>query len=282
MNVALKVLELLYKNKASKNDLFICLGGGVITDLGGFCASVYKRGMRLVLVPTTLLGMVDAAVGGKNGLNFKYAKNIIGTTFFPEAVIVKEEFLSTLPEDEFLNGLSEIFKIALVRDKKFYQQLCNGYYKKNISKTIRKAVELKKQITDKDPYEKHIRKVLNFGHTLGHAIEAYFQSKNKTVPHGKAVATGMVLEVFLSLVKGQLSEITSMEVINMISRHLKLLSDLPEAASLLPYLMQDKKNKQNKILCVGLRDIGVPQIDLELTRRDLEKCLILYSLWAKK
>jgi 3-dehydroquinate synthase len=282
INVALKVLDVLYKNKASKNDLFICLGGGVITDLGGFCASVYKRGMRLVLVPTTLLGMVDAAIGGKNGLNFKHAKNIIGTVFFPESVIVKEEFLSTLPEDEFLNGLSEIFKIALVRDEKFYYQLCSGYYKKNISRTIRKAIQLKKEITDKDPYEKHIRKVLNFGHTLGHAIEAHYQRENKTVAHGKAVATGMVLEIFLSLIKGQLNEITSMEIINSLSRHLKLLPDLPPAGKLFPYLMQDKKSKKNKILCVGLKQVGIPQIDLELTQRDLKKILILYSLWVKK
>ncbi len=282
IHVALKVLDVLYKNQATKNDLFICLGGGVITDLGGFCASVYKRGMRLIHVPTTLLGMVDAAVGGKNGLNFHHAKNIIGTTYFPEAVVVIEEFISTLPEEEFLNGLSEIFKIALVCDEKFYRQLCRGYYKKNISRTIRKAIELKKEITDKDPYEKLIRKVLNFGHTLGHALEAYYQSKNQTVAHGKAVATGMVLEIFLSLIKGQLNEITSMEIINTLNRHLKLLPDLPPAGKLFPYLMQDKKNKKNKILCVGLKQAGIPQMDLELTRRDLEKCLILYSLWIRK
>lgn len=282
MDTALNVLEVLYKNKASRNDLFICLGGGVISDLGGFCASVYKRGMRLVHVPTTLLGMVDAAVGGKNGLNFKHAKNIIGTTFFPEAVIVKEEFLSTLPEDEFLNGLTEIFKIALVRDENFYHQLCSGYYKKNISRTIRKAIELKKEITDKDPYEQYIRKILNFGHTFGHAIEACYRSKDKTIAHGRAVATGMVLEVFLSLMKGMLSEGPAMDIINSLRKHLHLISDLPSARHLLLYLMQDKKNKQNKILCVGLKQAGVPIIDLELTPRDLEKSLILYSLWIRK
>ncbi|MCX8081743.1 MAG: 3-dehydroquinate synthase [Bacteroidia bacterium] len=277
--IAQKALSVLFNKKAGRADVLLCLGGGVVTDLGGFCASVYKRGMRLVHVPTTLLAMADAAVGGKNGLNFHYAKNMIGTLYFPEALIIFEDFLKTLPEVEYANGLTEIFKISLTDDARLFDALCKKSYNKNILPLLKKAIALKMKIVTEDPNEKGRRKVLNFGHTFGHALEAIYQERGKQIPHGVAVATGMALECILSFRKGYLNQKTLFFILQNIRKHLKILKKLPEAKEMYAYMLHDKKNKQGKIMCVGLKSVGQSITDIPTEYKDVLNCKDFYHSW---
>jgi 3-dehydroquinate synthase len=210
---------------ASRKSLLINLGGGVVTDLGGFVASTYKRGIPFVHVPTTLLGMTDAAIGGKTGVNLGEIKNQVGTFTAPDAIFISEAFLETLPSEELLSGFAEIIKIALVADSQLWENLQtlnkdvftlskrgNGVWNEIVSV----AVQLKCRIVEQDFTEQGLREILNFGHTIGHAFESFSLLYGKNpLSHGNAIAIGIICESFLSVKKtclqpGVLDAIVSM------------------------------------------------------------------------
>ena len=180
----------------------INLGGGVIGDMGGFCAATYKRGIRFINIPTTLLAQVDASVGGKLGIDFRGFKNHIGLFTMPEQVLVDVKFLETLPERELRSGFAEVIKHYLISDHSEWEKLNSlSFEKQDWKHHVTESVKIKSAVVDRDPIEKGFRKVLNFGHTIGHALETFFLSRKNSkvkVLHGEAIAAGMICELYLS------------------------------------------------------------------------------------
>ena len=198
-----EVWSVLTELGADRKSVILNLGGGVITDLGGFVASTFKRGIDFINVPTTLLGMVDASVGGKNGVDLGVLKNQIGTITNPQMVVIDTRFLTTLPQNQMRSGLAEMLKHGLIFDKNYWNQFLDLQQldTSHLDTLIHRAIVIKNEIVQQDPTENGIRKALNFGHTLGHAIESYFlENEHKTtLLHGEAIAIGMILESYLSL-----------------------------------------------------------------------------------
>lgn len=184
------VIDKLIQGDYSRKDYIIALGGGVVTDLAGFVASTYKRGMNLINVPTTTLAMVDASVGGKVALNFDKLKNVIGSFYHPNCILIDIDTLETLPKRHYINGVIEALKTGMIGDKELYNIFFNGDYRDHIEEIIYRSLQYKIKIVEQDEKEENIRKVLNFGHTFGHAYETYFLMKNYL--HGEAVALGIV------------------------------------------------------------------------------------------
>ena len=184
------VIDKLIQGDYSRKDYIIALGGGVVTDLAGFVASTYKRGMNLINIPTTTLAMVDASVGGKVALNFDKLKNVIGSFYHPNCILIDINTLETLPKRHYINGVIEALKTGMIGDKELYNIFFNGDYRDHIEEIIYRSLQYKIKIVEQDEKEENIRKVLNFGHTFGHAYETYFLMKNYL--HGEAVALGIV------------------------------------------------------------------------------------------
>jgi 3-dehydroquinate synthase len=254
---------------ADRKSLLINLGGGVVTDLGGFVASTFKRGIDFVNIPTTLLSMVDASVGGKTGIDFGGLKNQIGVIVNPKLVIVDSEFLKTLPKNEYKSGYSEMLKHGLICDADYFRELSQfkNFEDANISDYIHHSITIKNEVVKEDPYELSKRKILNFGHTLGHAVESYFlTNSNKTaLLHGEAIAIGMILESYLAtrlckLNSSEADEIKSV-FLNLFPKVYFFEEDIQEIISLLKY---DKKNSHGKVKFVLLHKIGMPAIDIQI------------------
>lgn len=186
-----KIINYLMKLKFNKKDYIVTLGGGMVLDLGGFVAATFKRGMRWISIPTTTLSMVDASIGGKVAINHFDIKNSVGTYYHPEVVIIDPITLDTLPKRHFINGIIEALKTGLIGDKKLYSIFFEKNYKERIEEIIFLSLKFKAKIVEEDEKEKGLRKILNFGHTFGHAFEAYFSMKDYL--HGEAVALGMLM-----------------------------------------------------------------------------------------
>ncbi|WGH28100.1 MAG: 3-dehydroquinate synthase [Candidatus Shikimatogenerans bostrichidophilus] len=263
----IKIFKKLLLFNIDKNSILINLGGGVITDLGGFISSVYKRGIKFINIPTTLLGMVDASIGGKNSINFKNLKNEIGIINNPILIIINYCFIKTLPKKEIFSGLGEIFKYGLIYDKNYWNFLKNFDFNnfKNIlwDKIIYKAILIKQKIVNKDPEEKlGIRKILNFGHTIGHSIESLFLKKNKKITHGESIALGMIYESWLSKKVNKLNNNEYKEICNIILKYFKLkLINKKYFNTILNYIKNDKKNYKNNIYFSLLTKIGKCQFN---------------------
>lgn len=267
-----KMMEL----KLGRNSLIVDLGGGVIGDMGGFCASTFKRGMRFIQIPTTLLSQVDASVGGKLGIDFLGVKNSIGVFNDPECVFIDASFLKTLPKREIRSGFAEIVKHALIADKKEWQNLLEI---KDLDEVewdgfIYRSVQVKQNIVVADPFEKGIRKALNFGHTIGHAVESVFLEKSAPLLHGEAIAIGMICEAFISHKKANLP-IESLEAVS--SFFLKIYGkatlykqDFPK---MLDIMGNDKKNIGHEI-----NFSLIPKIGAVLVNQTATEDLILESL----
>ncbi len=263
LETCLQVWGALTDTGADKKSLLINLGGGVISDLGGFVASTFKRGIDCINVPTTLLSMVDASVGGKTGVDFEGIKNHIGTTAEPKGIFVNPTFLETLSERQIKNGFAEIIKIALIADADFWKTLrklktITGF---SSEKIITKAIELKNTIVKKDLNEKDLRKSLNFGHNVGHALESALIKQNKDILHGESIAAGMIMEAEIAkslkriTVKEQ-KEIT--DYISAIYKPIKITKDTE--SQLLQYILHDKKNEGSS-LCFALpKGIGAYEL----------------------
>lgn len=254
---------------ADRKSIIINLGGGVISDLGGFVACTFKRGIDFINVPTTLLAMVDASIGGKNGVDLGSLKNQIGIIREPKAVIIDTEFLSTLPANEMRSGLAEMLKHGLIFDRNYWNKFKNlsNLNTNDLNILIHQSIEIKNSIVCEDLTENGIRKALNFGHTLGHAIESYFlKNENKSILlHGEAIAAGMILESYISKEMGLLSNESYQEIkyiINDIFEQIEF--DDFDMKKIIELMSFDKKNEFGKVQFVLLNGIGKTKINQEV------------------
>ncbi|WP_069658974.1 3-dehydroquinate synthase [Arcticibacter eurypsychrophilus] len=273
------VWQMLLDFDADRNSLLINLGGGVITDMGGFAASTYKRGIDFVQVPTTLLSQVDASVGGKTGIDMGNIKNIIGTFTQPKAVFISAEFLNSLDERQIQSGFAEVVKHGLIADKAYFNQLKEINPKGITSAIVYHSVEIKNQVVLADPFEKGIRKTLNFGHTIGHAVETYsLKNDKKPLLHGQAIALGMICEAYLSNQHNGLSEEELTEVIQYISSifsSYKIKSG--SYPDILNFMKNDKKNDNGKIGFALLSGIGKCDYNIYLEEKQILDSLNFYA-----
>lgn len=263
-----------------RKSVLINLGGGVVTDLGGFVASTFKRGIDFINVPTTLLAMVDASIGGKTGVDFEGLKNQIGVINQPQLILVFSEFLKTLDQRQVKSGFAEMLKHGLICDFKYWKELIQLDNLNHIGNYVEKSTEIKSNVVEQDPYEAGLRKTLNFGHTLGHAIESYFlmDTNRETLLHGEAIAAGMILEGFLSheltgLSKLELDEIKQ----SFLDRYEKIEFNTSEIESIITLLQHDKKNTHGKINFVLLNAIGKSVIDVKVAPELFEKAFAYYA-----
>jgi 3-dehydroquinate synthase len=244
-----------------RKSLLINLGGGVISDIGGFVASTFKRGIDFINVPTTLLGMVDASIGGKNGVDLDHLKNQIGVINSPKAVLIDTEFLGTLAQNEMRSGLAEMLKHGLIFDKEYWTKFSDlgQLTSDDLDELIYESVSIKNTIVSQDPTENGIRKALNFGHTLGHAIESYFleNESKKNLLHGEAIAMGMILESYLSMEKKMISKTEYLEIKSVIRSTFDLIElEEKDINPILELMLHDKKNEYGKVQFALLDGIG--------------------------
>lgn len=265
---------------ADRNALLINLGGGVVTDLGGFVACAYKRGIDFINIPTTLLSMVDASVGGKTGIDLDQLKNQIGIIQEPNFVLVDPVFLNTLPKDEFKSGYAEMLKHGLIQDPAYFEKLTDYSSNiKGIGEHIFHSIGIKAKVVAQDPYEKNLRKILNYGHTLGHAIESYFldHPKYKRLLHGEAIAIGMIMEAQLSHTTSGLSQEERDKIKAVFGVIYQKVSLTPEDISAIKALLRhDKKNLSGNVRFVLLKSIGNPVIDQVVSEEATDDAIAYY------
>lgn len=276
--VATQVFSFLDEITFSRDDVIIALGGGVVTDLGGFVASIYKRGVRLVNMSTSLLGMVDAGIGGKNGIDWQGAKNMLGTIRFPEATVCDTVFLDTLPPTEWKNGLAECCKHALIGSPELWKQLQADEFSFNAVNTLLPSLQaIKRDIVEKDAAEKGLRKVLNFGHTVGHALESESMRSTEKglLPHGMAVAMGMILETEISSRMKLIDAAVAESVVNALAGVFGevRLQDY-DAFSLLGWMRMDKKNRGSVLRMSLLAAIGACKWDVEVDESLVQQVMV--------
>mgnify|MGYP003324163997 CR=1 FL=1 len=259
------IWEQLTINNFDRKSLLINLGGGVIGDMGGFCASTYKRGIDFIQIPTTLLAMVDASVGSKLGVDSNGLKNQVGLFSNPESVIINPIFLETLSEEELKSGFAEVVKHALITDKDLWQKITSTPFNNlDWKEIIYTSLEIKNKIVVSDPKEKGERKKLNFGHTFGHAIESYYLEKGTPILHGQAIFMGIILESEISdLTQSEKNEIKNYILSNF------ALPYTPKKSYLHKFLLNDKKNQEGKINFSLLKGIGNCTIDNLFTEDEL-------------
>lgn len=267
---------------ADRNSALINLGGGVVTDLGGFVACTFKRGIDFYNIPTTLLSMVDASVGGKTGIDLGALKNQIGIIQEPQQVVIDSQWLSTLPLEEVRSGFAEMLKHGLIADANYWGKLKGlvNLTPEVLSAYIKPSVAVKSEVVKEDPYEKGLRKILNFGHTLGHAIESYFlvtPSKQRLL-HGEAIAIGMVLEAYLSIECCGLSPEEAKEIKLVFQQFYPQVEIKEEdVEAILALLRHDKKNKAGRINFVLITKIGIPAIDVQVPQELFQKAFDFYA-----
>jgi len=273
------VWQMLLDFGADRNSLLINLGGGVITDMGGFAASTFKRGIDFVQVPTTLLSQVDASVGGKTGIDLGNIKNIIGTFTQPKAVFISSKFLKTLDDRQIISGFAEIVKHGIIADRDYFNKLKEVDPLNLDEEIIYHSVEIKNFVVTTDPFEKSIRKTLNFGHTIGHAVETYsLKNDNRTLLHGEAIAIGMICEAFLAyrhngLSSKELEEIT--EYIRSVFPDYYLNTDSYD--NILEFMQNDKKNINGQIGFALPAEIGKCDFNIYLTNEQIIESLNFYT-----
>lgn len=277
LDTLVHVWESLQQGKATRHSLLINLGGGMVTDLGGFAASTYKRGINFINVPTTLLAMVDASVGGKTGINFGGLKNEIGVFNDAEFVLLDTNWLQTLDEENIRSGYAEMLKHGLIADDTMWAELINFNLAqpdlRQLAPMLDKSVRIKERIVTEDPHEKGIRKALNLGHTFGHAFESWAM-KRQPVLHGYAVAFGLIAELYLATTRTDFPTERMHQTVNFIRAYYGSLpitcNDYPELIELMHH---DKKNRGNEINVTLLGGIGDIRIDQTITEEDIKEAL---------
>jgi len=279
INSANKILEVLLNKNFSRNDILISLGGGITGDVSGFAASLFKRGLKFINIPTTLLAQVDSSIGGKTGVNSKYGKNLIGSFYQPTLVISDIKFLKSLSKRDIICGYGEILKHSLIANKKFFNFL-NKNLKKilklsspYIEKAIYESCKIKKKVVEKDEKETALRKVLNFGHTFAHAYEASLGFTHK-LNHGEAVILGMKTALTFSLKENMLSKNEYSLIVNHIDNSgltysIKKYFSKKDLNKILSFMIKDKKNNSEKINLVLLKKIGNPIFNKQYSKKNL-------------
>ena len=284
------VWDFLFKHHATREGVLVNLGGGMITDLGGFAAATYMRGIRFVNIPTTLLAMVDASSGGKTGFDYKGVKNAIGTFTPPLATLIHLDFLRTLPAEELLSGFAEMLKHALIASQEEWvnllqllqEELPHEQLVEALGSTgvLQASIAIKEKVVAQDPHETGLRKILNFGHTVGHAIESAALEHN-ALPHGYCVLWGMVAEVYLSVVKfGCPREVLQQLTQIMLQYYGRPQCNCKQREQLIQRMYQDKKNSANRTPNFTLlRAVGEPEINQYVSEKDIDEALeYLFSL----
>lgn len=262
------IIETLIELKADRNSLIINLGGGMITDMGGFVASAYMRGISYINIPTTLLAMADAAHGGKTGVDFKHYKNLLGAMHPSEAVLVYHQFLETLDATEYLSGYAEALKHGLISNAELWYKLSDYTVEANdINAKLPSIIEVKVKIVKEDPNEKNLRKTLNYGHSLGHAIESDCLEKGKPIPHGFAVVLGMVLENLMAVKQNLLAaEIGRAVNAALLKLYPQILNINLDIASIINNLDKDKKNSHGLLYYAPITEIGKALYNIEYNK----------------
>lgn len=275
------VWHMLSENLASRHSLLVNIGGGMVTDLGGFAAATFKRGMAFVNMPTTLLGAVDAAVGGKTGINFGGLKNEVGAFAPASGVIISTRYFDTLPTEELYSGYAEMIKHALLCNKQLYYELLDydiGHYSPHtLLPLLQQSVQFKQEIVGKDPSETSLRKILNIGHTIGHALESHALHRNTPIAHGYAVAWGLVCELLLAHRIFGFPTSVIYDLAHYIEAHYGSYAiTCDDYEELYRYMMHDKKNENGHINFVLLQNIGQAVPDCHVEREEVEIALDVY------
>lgn len=291
IETVMQIWDFLLEHHITRKGLMVCVGGGVLTDLGGFAAATYKRGIEYINMPTTLLAMVDASSGGKTGINYKGLKNCIGCFAPPKETVIDVKWLKSLPTTELLSGFGEMLKTGLIESQEQRAQKQEGLWEsllqydleafetEKLTSLIEQCIAVKKRIVAEDPHEEGLRKVLNFGHTFGHALEEL--SLSGLLPHGYAVVYGMIAELYLSVTKLEcpkkpLQQLTQV----MLHYYGRPNCNCKNREKLIALMQQDKKNEcAGDINCTLLQDIGSPVINQVITPNEANEALeYLFSL----
>lgn len=283
LEVAGQLWSALLDSGADLNSVIINLGGGCVSDIGGFVAAGFKGGIRYINVPTTVIGMVDAAFGGKTAVNVGAVKNQVRFFYQPSVVCICPQFLSSLPEEELRSGLFEMVKTLLLCDGEALMRLESAICSNSLSQEmlmpyIAQCADFKCQVTKTDPLDRSVRKMLNLGHTFGHGIEAFMLEQGTPLSHGFAVGVGLACALYLSVKKLGMR----VEVLESYCKMLRCVMDVPrftlrDAGRVLEYMRQDKKNRDGLILCVLLQDVGVSVIDVAVSEHEVLDALLQVS-----
>ncbi|WP_278379928.1 3-dehydroquinate synthase [Chryseobacterium arthrosphaerae] len=279
IQTANQLWEILTEMQADRKALVINLGGGVITDMGGFVASTYKRGIKFINIPTTLLSMCDASIGGKTGIDLMHYKNMVGTFAFPEQIFIYPKFLETLPFKELRSGFAEMLKHGLIADKNHWDQLIQIHKLEveTVIPHIQTSMNIKQDVVEKDFHESNIRKTLNFGHTIGHAVESLCLQQENPILHGEAVAMGMITEAHLACLENLISEEDAKMIIENIQRYYPYLdiSDFKDE-DITSLLLNDKKNADSKINFSLLTEVGSCNYDHQCSQKNILEAIRFY------
>ena len=279
IETAVQLWEILTEFLADRKSLLINLGGGVITDIGGFVASTYKRGIPFIHIPTSLLGICDASIGGKTGIDHGFVKNLIGTFALPERIFVYPEFLKTLPFKELRSGFAEMLKHGLVADAKHWKDLqkVNLEVAESIFPYLETSIQIKQRIVAEDFKETGLRKILNFGHSFGHALESLFLHIGEPIPHGEAVAAGMILETKLSTLENLISEELCTKIIQSVQKFFPYISiDKFKDEAIFSLMLNDKKNVSDQINFSLISSIGKSKYNQLCNKENTVKALDFY------
>lgn len=274
IEVASQVWQSLLESEADRKSVIVNLGGGCVCDLGGFVAATYKRGIRYINIPTSLVGMVDAAMGGKTAINLASVKNSVGVFHHPVAVCVNPDFLNTLPESDLRAGAVEMLKTLLIGGS--LSNIPTSGWKSLISKgNLISCADIKMSVVSQDPKDQGIRKILNFGHTFGHAIESYSHLRQTPLSHGYAVGVGMLCALYLSVNKLGLPQ----TILNDYRSWLMALFPIPhyslkDTETILSLMRHDKKNSSGEIHCVLMQEIGAAVIDVAVPEVEIRDALL--------
>ena len=263
---------------ASRKTLLVNIGGGVVTDLGGFAAATFKRGIRFVNIPTTLLAMVDASSGGKTAIDFNGLKNEVGTFRTAERVIVSPHFLTTLPRPQLLSGYAEMIKHGLIDSRRLWADTLLSADQLQrpslMGEIIQRSLDVKRRITIEDPYETGLRKALNLGHTAGHALESLPAT---TAPHGHCIAAGLICALYLSHIKLGFPSKDLATTTSFIKEHYpRIACNCKQYPELIQIMKHDKKNHDGEIRFTLLREIGRPQTDIAINEEEIKQALDFY------
>lgn len=278
IETAVKIWDYLAEKQYDKNVFLLNFGGGMVCDLGGFVASTYKRGIRFANHPTTLLAMIDAAVGGKTGINLQYLKNGVGTFYFPDIQLpVDISLLKTLPDEELRSGFGELVKYALIGSEELFQKLCQLDSIEHLEPDfLTFCVDFKQNVVKKDPKDTGLRHILNFGHTIGHAIESYGAEKGTPIAHGLAVAQGLYYESLLSTKLGLLPQNEWQQIAAFLPKHFQIMTLTEEILSKLVVFMQnDKKNSDNLINFTLLDHLGHATPNFQIPISEIQTYLLM-------
>jgi len=280
LNTCQDIWNALTENAFDRKSLVVNVGGGVIGDMGGFCAATYKRGIDFINIPTTLLAQVDASIGGKLGIDFQNFKNHIGVFKNPLRVFLDATFFSTLDRAEMRSGYAEVIKHCLIRDgKKFDEIVKTPYDQQDLFELTKHSVDIKNKVVLEDPTEKGLRKILNFGHTIGHAIESYFLNHSlEKLLHGEAIAIGMICEAYLSELKLGMTR-TELDRISKYILHVYKSKAIKESdiEAILQLTKQDKKNEGDKIKCSLLNSIGNCTFNINIDHNDIKTSIKYFN-----